>query len=460
MKLNIFDTLSSKKQIFEPFDSKNVRMYVCGPTVYDFAHIGNARPIIVFDVVFRVLRFIYGKNNVSYVRNITDIDDKIIATAKEKNISTELLTKETINFFHEDIKALNVLNPSHEPKATETIPEMISMISDLISKDYAYVAENHVLYNTEKLKSYGKLSKRSKKDMIAGSRVEVAPYKKNPFDFVLWKPSTENEPFWESPWGKGRPGWHIECSAMTKKFLGESFDIHAGGADLIFPHHENELAQSESSHQKIFSKYWMHNGYLNLKGEKMSKSLGNILTIRELLKKYDGETLRFAMLSTHYKQPINFSEELLTSSKKQLKKIYSAINLRSLDQEEYDVLPPNSLLDDINTPLAISEIHEIVKKLQDQKTNDEDWLRNKNKIRLYGSLMGLFESSYDKYINIDTKKLSEPEKQEINDLVKKRNLARQDKNFELADKIRESLNKKNIIVEDIGKESKWKIKNE
>ena len=325
MTIKIFNTLSGKKEIFDPIDKNNIRMYVCGPTVYDFAHIGNARPVIVFDVLFRLLRLYYGKNLVTYVRNITDIDDKIIKASNEKNISTTELTKQTTKNFHEDIKHLNVLKPSFEPKATETIKEMILMIEQLIKKELAYCAENHVLFNTKESKEYGKLSNRSKEDMLAGARVEVAPYKKNPYDFVLWKPSKDQEPGWESPWGFGRPGWHIECSAMVKKFLGISFDIHAGGADLIFPHHENEIAQSEGVHEKMFSKYWMHNGYLNIEGEKMSKSLGNIMTIRELLNEYDGEVLRFAMLSSHYRQPINFSKDLLDSSKKQLNRMNQSL---------------------------------------------------------------------------------------------------------------------------------------
>ena len=334
---------------------------------------------------------------------------------------------------------------------------MIYMISDLIKKEFAYEAEKHVLFNTEKSIEYGKLSKRSTKDMIAGSRVEVAPYKKNPFDFILWKPSKVDEPGWNSPWGLGRPGWHIECSAMTKKYLGTSFDIHAGGADLIFPHHENEIAQSESSHGKFFSKYWMHNGYLNLEGKKMSKSLGNILTIRKLLKDYDGEILRFAMLSTHYRQPINFTNELLDSSQKQLNKIYSSLNLRTINEVAIVESIPKSLLDDMNTPLAISEIHELVKKLNDKNLDDREWAKNKNLIKFYGKLMGLFVKKSSEWSRNTQKKISETEKEEIQKLIKERNLARQNGNYELADKIREKLRKKGIILEDKEKTTNWKI---
>ena len=460
MKLKIFDTLSSKKQQFDPIENNNVRMYVCGPTVYDLAHIGNARPVIVFDVLFRILQKIYGEKHVSYVRNITDIDDKIITAAKQKKISTNKLTENTISFFHEDIKSLNVLEPSFEPKATETISEMILMISDLIRKKFAYEIENHVFFDTNQSKEYGKLSKRTLDDMIVGSRVEISPYKKNPYDFVLWKPSKDGEPGWDSPWGFGRPGWHIECSAMTKKFLGISFDIHAGGADLIFPHHENEIAQSESAHGKLFAKYWMHNGYLNIEGEKMSKSVGNILTIRELLKEYDGEVLRFAMLSSQYRKPINFSKELLESSKKQLNKIYQSFQLRSLkeDQNNIDIIP-ESLLDDMNTPLAISEIHEIVKNLNNPSIDDQEWIKLKKQLKFYGKLMGLFNYDAKKWFEKNQKKFSNDEIEEIEKLVQERNLARQNNNFKLADKIREDLSQRGVLIKDKDNESVWELIN-
>ena len=461
MTLKIYDSMSKQKKEFIPFDKENIGIYVCGPTVYDLAHIGNARPIIVFDVLFRILRKIYGNEKIKYVRNITDIDDKIINTAKKKNISVTKLTTQTIEYFHEDISFLNVLKPTFEPKATETLEQMIDMISDLIKKGFAYEAEKHVLFNTNTFKEYGKLSKRSTEDMIAGSRVEVAPYKKNPYDFILWKPSRENEPGWDSPWGFGRPGWHIECSAMTKKYLGKSFDIHAGGADLLFPHHENEIAQSESSHNEIFAKYWMHNGYLNIEGEKMSKSIGNILTIRELLNDYDGEVLKFAMLSSHYRQPINFSKKLLNDSLKQLKKIYTSLSTRSIDNKNFDQLNvPNSLLDDMNTPMAISEIHELVKKLNDTKISDEEWIKNKNLLIFYGELLGLFSKKSNELLIGNQKKLTDSERLEIEKLIKDRNIARQSNNFELADKLREKLHKKGVILEDKGAESIWKIRND
>ncbi len=454
MTIKIFNTLSGKKEIFDPIDKNNIRMYVCGPTVYDFAHIGNARPVIVFDVLFRLLRLYYGENLVTYVRNITDIDDKIIKASNEKNISTTELTKQTTKNFHEDIKHLNVLKPSFEPKATETIKEMILMIEQLINKKLAYCAENHVLFNTKESEEYGKLSNRSKEDMLAGARVEVAPYKKNPYDFVLWKPSKDQEPGWESPWGFGRPGWHIECSAMVKKFLGISFDIHAGGADLIFPHHENEIAQSEGVHEKMFSKYWMHNGYLNIVGEKMSKSLGNIMTIRELLNEYDGEVLRFAMLSSHYRQPINFSKDLLDSSKKQLNRIYSCLDSNTSKDQFVNDSIPNSLLDDMNTPLAIAEIHDLVKKI---KVNGSNKNENINKIKFYGKLMGILDSNPSEWLNKTQKKLTKSEIQEIENLINSRNLARQNSDFKLADEIREQLTKKGVILEDNLEKTNWKL---
>ena len=284
MALKLYNTLTRTKDEFEPLDAKNVRMYVCGPTVYDFAHIGNARPVIVFDVLFRLLRHIYGADHVTYVRNITDVDDKINARAAEEGITIRELTERTAKQFFEDVAALGCLPPTHEPRATDHITHMIAMIERLIATGYAYAAEGHVLFDVGSKPDYGKLSRRSLDEMIAGARVEVAPYKRNAMDFVLWKPSKPGEPSWPSPWGSGRPGWHIECSAMSEALLGETFDIHGGGIDLVFPHHENEIAQSEGAHQDHpLAKVWMHNGFLQVEGEKMSKSLGNFITIHQLL---------------------------------------------------------------------------------------------------------------------------------------------------------------------------------
>ena len=300
MTTQLYNTLTRRKEALQPFDPKNVRMYVCGPTVYDYAHIGNARPILVFDVLYRVLRHVFGESHVTYVRNITDVDDKINARSQEENISIRELTEQTTAQFHEDIDALGALRPDVEPRATDHIPQMIALIEKLIAGGFAYEAEGHVLFQVAKMADYGQLSGRSVEEMIAGARVEVAPYKKDPMDFVLWKPSTGHEPGWESPWGSGRPGWHIECSAMSAEHLGETFDIHGGGIDLVFPHHENEIAQSRCANDSdLMAQIWMHNGYLQVEGEKMSKSLGNFITINQVRQNWPGETIRLAMLMTH-----------------------------------------------------------------------------------------------------------------------------------------------------------------
>src|SRR6185436_5579574 len=342
---------------FRPLDEKNVRMYVCGPTVYDFAHIGNARPVIVFDVLFRLLRHLYGDAHVTYVRNITDVEDKINARAAEEGVSIRELTERTARQFHADVDALGALAPTHEPRATEYIPQMIAMTQALIASGHAYVAEGHVLYDVSSKADYGKLAKRSLDEMIAGARVEVAPYKKNPMDFVLWKPSTPEQPGWDSPWGRGRPGWHIECSAMGEALLGETFDIHGGGIDLQFPHHENEIAQSEGAHHgHPLARVWMHNGFLQVEGEKMSKSLGNFFTIRELLADWPGEVLRFNMLRTHYRQPIDFTLAGLKESWKMLERWYEVTE--PLADPAPDAAFFEALSDDLNTPAAIASLHQ------------------------------------------------------------------------------------------------------
>src|SRR5579863_3725878 len=331
MELKLYDTLTREKRVFRPLDPQNVRMYVCGPTVYDFAHIGNARPVIVFDVLFRLLRHLYGEKHVTYVRNITDIDDKINARAKERlggrNVPildvVRELTNETGRIYDADVAALGNLPPTQTPRATEHVAGMIAMIETLIARGHAYVAEGHVLFDVSSKPDYGKLARRSLDEMIAGARVDVAPYKRNAMDFVLWKPSDAETPGWDSPWGVGRPGWHIECSAMSESLLGESFDIHGGGIDLVFPHHENEIAQSESAHAGAPpAQIWMHNGFLQVEGEKMSKSLGNFLTIRDLLKDWPGEVLRFNMLRTHYRQPMDWTFQGMKESWTTLERFY------------------------------------------------------------------------------------------------------------------------------------------
>jgi cysteinyl-tRNA synthetase len=357
MSLTLYNTLTRRKEAFDPIDPAHVRMYVCGPTVYDFAHIGNARPVIVFDLLYRMLRHEYGAEHVTYVRNITDVDDKINARAAEEGISIRKLTERTTAQFHADIAALGVLPPSHEPRATEHIAGMIDIISTLIERGHAYAAEGHVLFHVPSMKGYGKLSGRSLDEMVAGARVEVAPYKKDAMDFVLWKPSPADLPGWESPWGRGRPGWHIECSAMSAAHLGERFDIHGGGLDLIFPHHENEIAQSRCAFgTDVMANVWMHNGFLQVEGQKMSKSLGNFITIHELLADWPGEVLRLNMLRTHYRQPIDWTLKGLEESAKMLGGWFAG-GPDVAAEFAPDVLA--ALRDDLNTPQAIAEMHQL-----------------------------------------------------------------------------------------------------
>ncbi len=357
MSLTLYNTLTRRKEAFAPIDPANVRMYVCGPTVYDHAHIGNARPVIVFDLLYRMLRHEYGAEHVTYVRNITDVDDKINARAAEEGISIRKLTERTTAQFHADIAALGVLPPSHEPRATEHIAGMIDIISTLIERGHAYAAEGHVLFHVPSMKGYGKLSGRSLDEMVAGARVEVAPYKKDAMDFVLWKPSPADLPGWESPWGRGRPGWHIECSAMSAAHLGERFDIHGGGIDLIFPHHENEIAQSRCAFgTDVMATVWMHNGFLQVEGQKMSKSLGNFITIHELLADWPGEVLRLNMLRTHYRQPIDWTLKGLEESAKMLGGWFAG-GPDVAAEFAPDVLA--ALRDDLNTPQAIAEMHQL-----------------------------------------------------------------------------------------------------
>lgn len=357
MSLTLYNTLTRRKEAFAPIDPAHVRMYVCGPTVYDHAHIGNARPVIVFDLLYRMLRHEYGAEHVTYVRNITDVDDKINARAAEEGISIRKLTERTTAQFHADIAALGVLPPSHEPRATEHIAGMIDIISTLIERGHAYAAEGHVLFHVPSMKGYGKLSGRSLDEMVAGARVEVAPYKKDAMDFVLWKPSPADLPGWESPWGRGRPGWHIECSAMSAAHLGERFDIHGGGIDLIFPHHENEIAQSRCAFgTDVMATVWMHNGFLQVEGQKMSKSLGNFITIHELLADWPGEVLRLNMLRTHYRQPIDWTLKGLEESAKMLGGWFAG-GPDVAAEFAPDVLA--ALRDDLNTPQAIAEMHQL-----------------------------------------------------------------------------------------------------
>ena len=435
MTLRLFNTLTKSKDDFAPIDAKNVRMYVCGPTVYDFAHIGNARPAIVFDVLFRLLRHLYGDAHVTYVRNITDVEDKINARAAERGIPIRALTEETARIYNEDVAALGCMAPSISPRATEHIPQMIAMIEQLIAAGHAYVAEGHVLFDVSSKPDYGKLSRRSLVEMIAGSRVEVAPYKKNPMDFVLWKPSDAATPGWDSPWGRGRPGWHIECSAMAGQYLGETFDIHGGGIDLMFPHHENEIAQSECAHHgDAIANVWMHNGFLQVEGEKMSKSAGNFFTIRELLADWPGEVLRFNMLRSHYRQPIDFTFAGVKESWKTLERWYGVTE--PLANPSPDAAFFAALEDDLNTPAAIASLHQA------------------SELGLAGGLGFLGFSN----VQLKIAAKVQIDKVAIADAIAARLAARKAKDFAESDRIRDDLLAKGIVLKDGPDGTSWEIK--
>jgi cysteinyl-tRNA synthetase len=464
MDLQLYDTLSRTKRPFRPIDPHNVRMYVCGPTVYDFAHIGNARPVIVFDVLFRLLRYIYGSEHVTYVRNVTDVDDKINARAAERGISIQELTRTTYDNFKADVAALGCLEPTVEPRATEHIAAMKDLIERLVKAGCAYVAEDNVLFHVASMPDYGKLSNRSLDEMIAGARVEVAPFKKDPRDFVLWKPSKPGEPSWPSPAGiavPGRPGWHIECSAMAWKHLGETFDIHGGGIDLVFPHHENEIAQSRCAfHTATMANYWMHNGFLQVEGEKMAKSAGNFVTIRGLLENWHGyswpgETLRFNMLRTHYRQPIDWTFDALNESHQVLCDWYDSLKgLQTGDQVSPGVLV--WLCDDLNTPGLIAELHKLRKKKQYQSLL--------NTLQLLG-----FSGQRDRLkrtafvtvnIGVETNvalSVTPIRHSDVERLVADRETARKAKDFKEADRIRDELAAMGVVLKDTKDGTTWEI---
>ena len=446
--MQLYNTISRTKEKFVPLDTHNVRLYVCGPTVYDYPHVGNARPLIVFDVLFRVLREIYGQDFVQYVRNITDIDDKIIETAKKNNISINELTNKVTKDFHSDCNFLNCLTPSVEPKATDHINEMIELTKKLLELNFAYIMQGHVYFEVSKFDSYGKLSNKKIIDLVAGARVEISDLKKNPADFVLWKPSSVDEPGWDSPWGRGRPGWHLECSAMAKKYLGTEFDIHAGGLDLIFPHHENEIAQSVCAHKtKVLANFWMHNGYVTVNKEKMSKSLGNFITINELKNKYDGQVIRLAMLSTHYRQPFDWNEKNLETSYMTLNKWYEFYS----DQDnKLDLGTLEVLADDLNTPMFISKMHSLYKDAVNGNKNAGQQLSDACK------LLGLFDKNLASWNSIKTSKSITAE--EIENLIQERKVARDNKNFSRSDEIRDLLIAKGIVIEDNQGKTSWKYK--
>ena len=453
MTLEIHDTLRSEKVTFEPRDENHVRLYVCGPTVYDYAHIGNARPVVVFDVLCRLLKHIYPK--VTYVRNITDVDDKINAAAKESGESIQAITERTTKIFHQDMAALGAHDPDHEPRATDHIDGMIALTEKLLKSGNAYEAEGHVLFSVPSMPDYGKLSNLNRDELIAGARVEVAPYKKDPADFVLWKPSTDDLPGWDSPWGRGRPGWHLECSVMSEKFLGPEFDIHGGGQDLIFPHHENEIAQSTCMGNIGFAKYWMHNGYLMAEGEKMSKSLGNFYTVQDLLSEFPGEAIRLALLKTHYRQPLDFTKDGIAEAKRELDGFYGALR-GWVGHPDYKMETPAviaALSDDLNTPLALSHLHELAGAIN--KAEGEEKAEASNCLLIAGKLLGLLQQNPEDWFKGSAAEGSLDDAA-IDALIADRNQARKQKDFTRSDEIRDELAEQGILLEDGADGTTWK----
>jgi cysteinyl-tRNA synthetase len=458
MSLTLYNTMSAKKELFEPLVPETVTLYVCGPTVYNLAHIGNARPVVVFDTLFRLLQTHYDK--VVYARNITDVDDKIIKAAREGKCSIESITSEFIAKYREDMAELNALQPTLEPQATHNIDAMITLTCTLIEKGHAYESEGHVLFAVESMEDYGKLSKRTLDDMLAGARVKVADYKRHPGDFVLWKPAAEEDPGWDSPWGRGRPGWHLECSAMIREHLGDTIDIHGGGRDLIFPHHENEIAQSRCAHGGDYVRYWMHNAYLDIDGEKMSKSLGNFRTVRDLLSSYRGEVLRFALLSAHYRSPLNFSVELLEQARTTLDSLYST--LRDVQDVEVDVeisLAQEpfylALNDDLNTPIAIAEIHSLAKQLH--KATEKEKPAFKARMLAAGNLLGILEQDASEWLQ-GAASSDAVSAEDIEALITERQEAKLAKNYARADEVREELLAQGVVLEDSREGTQWKRK--
>ncbi|MFT7689625.1 MAG: cysteine--tRNA ligase [Pseudomonadales bacterium] len=454
MSLALYNTLSRKKEPFTPLDAERVTMYVCGPTVYNRVHIGNARPVVVFDTLYRVLQSLYP--NVQYARNITDIDDKIMTAAAEAGEDISILSQRYAQAYFEDMAALNNLEPTIVPYATQHIPEMISMIERLISKGHAYEAKDNVLFAVQSMDGYGSLSGRSLDDMLAGARVEVAAYKRYAGDFILWKPSSDSEPGWESPWGKGRPGWHIECSAMIEKHLGETIDIHGGGQDLIFPHHENEIAQSCCAHDgKPFANYWLHNAFINIEGEKMSKSLGNFRMVNELLEQYPGEVLRYVILSAHYRSEQQFSADLLDSAWRSLDTLYGF--LRGQETSDAMLNPEGvgyrALLDDLNSPLAISELYRLAKKMH--AASGEAKARVKAELMGLAKLMGLLQQDPEQWFT-RARGGNDIGAEAIEALIEKRKQAKSDKDYAGADRVRRDLLDMGVVLEDSREGTTWR----
>jgi cysteinyl-tRNA synthetase len=459
MALTLYNSLTRRKEEFRPLDPQNVRMYVCGPTVYDEAHIGNARAVVAFDLLYRVLRHEYGADHVKYVRNITDVEDKIMAAAEASGQTISQVTERTTAQFLADMAALGNLPPDVEPRATEYITQMIALIERLIASGHAYAAQGHALFRVGSYAKYGALSRRSRKDMIAGARVEIAPYKEDPGDFVLWKPSTPDQPGWDSPWGRGRPGWHIECSAMSEHTLGETFDIHGGGLDLIFPHHENEIAQSVCAHDgkgpQDFARYWLHNGMLTVGGSKMAKSEGNFITVRDALAQAPGEVIRLALLMTHYRDPLDWTEDRLEQARNTLSRFYLALMVGVSSSESPLRLPPEiappedvarALEDDLNSPLAITRLHAHAGAIR-HATNDRERIELQRALAAGGRLMGLLESSWYEMDQpgFDGDAIS---KELIEADIEQRAQARRERRFADADRLRAKLSAKGVILED------------
>ena len=458
--MKIFNTHSGKKENFIPINPEHIKIYACGPTVYNYAHIGNARMAVVFDTLVRVLRDIYPK--VTYVSNITDIDDKIIDAANEIKVPIEEITSKYTKIYNDDMSKLSVKAPDIQPKATEYIPEMIALINDLIDKNHAYEKDGHVLFHVPSYENYGSLSKRNREEQIAGSRVEIAPFKKDPADFVLWKPSNHKQPGWESPWGYGRPGWHTECSAMSEKTLGLPFDIHGGGRDLTFPHHENEIAQSCCSSADInnpnsYVNYWMHNGFVTVNGEKMSKSLGNISLVKDLTDSNHGEVVRLALLSSHYRQALDWNEKVIHQSKRLLDKLYNLLNEIKEVEPSKDLSLSDSfispLLDDLNTPGLIANLNKMIKDFHSISKNELPLFKT-NFIRAT-SLIGICQSSYEDWLSVKNENIDE---EKINMLIAERLEAKKIKDFERADQIRQELLDMNIEIKDNQKGTDWSMK--
>ncbi len=441
--LSLHDTSTRKKRAFEPIDPANVRLYACGPTVYDFAHIGNGRTAVTFDLLFRVLRYVYGDDHVTYVRNITDIEDKIMDRAKRDGVTIRELTNGTAKVYQNDMAGLGCMPPTHEPRATDYVDGMSKMISRLVDLGHAYEAEGHVLFDVSSDKNYGCLSGRSLDDMIAGARVEVAPYKRNATDFVLWKPSDEDMPGWESPWGKGRPGWHIECSVMGEHLLGETFDIHGGGIDLAFPHHENEVAQSSCAHGgATLANYWMHGGFLQVGGEKMSKSLGNFMTVHDLLGEWPGEALRLQMFMTHYRQPLNWTGDSVSEAKRILDRWYeSTAEVGDVTADDVPESVTSALLDDLNMPQVLAALHKLCG--ESQKGSAEA----ARALKASGQLVGLFGQTAEEWAAWRPA-MSNVDDAQVENLIAARKQARDEKDFAEADRIRDELNRLGIEIKD------------